>query len=409
MRLPSPPGATSSWRCRRQGRRWVQADTRCSWRVPSASLFQLRIQHRGFIWACTGLSTVAGPPNATLHDHSTCRLHIPLPAACPLSCHAEHRCAGGGVARRPHPAPAPRRHRRCAAAQLCGVCVCACGSWEGSAPTAVEDSIAHCLLAARGPAQVAGAAALCSWRQPPQQWQSSVPAGQQPLLPLPHLLLLPAYCPLSCLLPAGSVIRDHGLIEIQPDAPAPSGDGLPTAAAFDATSTSGNGNDASSSLLVNVNNRLVSRCLPLIPLAALHPSTGLPPFLPHFSELPAPLHPLPLPLSSGARRNAAVGWRLCGALPRPSPHLVACLPGPVLSPACLLAGRRTAACHPAVHTAKCMPATVVHHPPASNCPKHCPQPGRSYPHFMIAIRFLALVRFSSTQRHCCCECSAASP
>lgn len=121
MRLPSPPGATSSWRCRRQGRRWVQADTRCSWRVPSASLFQLRIQHRGFIWACTGLSTVAGPPNATLHDHSTCRLHIPLPAACPLSCHAEHRCAGGGVARRPHPAPAPRRHRRRAAAQLCGV------------------------------------------------------------------------------------------------------------------------------------------------------------------------------------------------------------------------------------------------------------------------------------------------
>ena len=82
------------------------------------------------------------------------------------------------------------------------------------------------------------------------------------------------------MLSAGSVIRDHGLIEIQPDAPAPSGDGLPTAAALDATSTSGNGNDASSSLLVNVNNRLVSHCLPLIPLAALHPSTGLPPFLP---------------------------------------------------------------------------------------------------------------------------------
>lgn len=67
------------------------------------------------------------------------------------------------------------------------------------------------------------------------------------------------------------------------------------------------------------------------------------------------------------------------------------------------------------HTAKCMPATVVHHPPASIPPKHCPQPGRSDHQFMIAIRFPPLVRFpsDSTQRQhphaCCCECSAASP
>lgn len=129
------------------------------------------------------------------------------------------------------------------------------------------------------PLQCACAAAggsLCS------SGRAVCPPAKHPLLPLPPSLLLPAYSPLSCLLPAGSVIRDHGLIEIQPDAPAPSGDGLPTAAALDATSAGGNGNEGSSSLLVNVNNRLVSRCLPPIPLAALHQSGRA-------LSLPAPL------------------------------------------------------------------------------------------------------------------------
>jgi hypothetical protein len=63
---------------------------------------------------------------------------------------------------------------------------------------------------------------------------------------------------------AGSVIRDHGLIEIQPDTLAPSGDGLPTAAAAaDAPSPAGGDGSLASSLLVNVNNRLVPEETPL--------------------------------------------------------------------------------------------------------------------------------------------------
>lgn len=83
--------------------------------------------------------------------------------------------------------------------------------------------------------------------------------------------------------PPGSVIRDHGLIEIQPDARTPSGDGVATAGA---SAVGGSANNAvASSLLVNVNNRLVS---PALPFHRLNTVAGLLLALRHPPERPAP-------------------------------------------------------------------------------------------------------------------------
>lgn len=91
-------------------------------------------------------------------------------------------------------------------------------------------------------------------RAAPARSQSLAARSRVPPTPCPACL------PSSCLPTlTGSVIRDHGLIEIQGDAAVPSGDGLAAAGSSGNGALGGRPMAPPAGLLVNVNNRLV-RC-----------------------------------------------------------------------------------------------------------------------------------------------------